>query len=159
MSNAPEDRPSTIPWPPILLAGAIVSALAVDRWVLPLPVPLAEHGLVRAAGMAVLAGAIAFSVWAGVAFRRHDTTIRPDRASTTLIQSGPFAATRNPIYLSEVVGLAAAGIVFNKLAFVLVAPLFMALVDRLAIRREEAFLRARFGAAYAHYCERVGRWL
>jgi protein-S-isoprenylcysteine O-methyltransferase Ste14 len=157
MSN-PGDAPSRIPWPPILLAGVIALAVALDRWVVPLPVPLAEHLAVRAIGFALLIAAIAVAIWTALTFRRHDTTIRPDRPSRTLIDSGPFAYSRNPIYLAEIVALAAAGVVFNRLTLVLVAPLFKVLVERLAVRREEAFLLHRFGAAYEAYCQRVGRW-
>ncbi len=158
MSNA-QDTPSAFPWPPVLLAGAIGLALAVDRWIMPLPVPFAEVGAVRAAGAALLMAAVVVFFWTALQFRQHGTTIRPDRASTALIESGPFAWSRNPIYLAETIALLGAAIVFNKLTLVLVAPLFAVLVSRLSIRPEEAFLERRFGPLYEVYCSRVGRWL
>ena len=158
MSNA-QDTPSAFPWPPVVLTGAVALALAIDRWVAPLPVPFAEFGAVRAGGAALLLGAVIVFLWTALQFRQHGTTIRPDRASTALIESGPFAWSRNPIYLAETIALLGAAILFDKLTLALVAPLFAVLVSRLAIRSEEAFLERRFGPLYEAYCRRVRRWL
>ena len=158
MSNV-HDAPSAFPWPPVLLTGAVALALAIDRWVAPLPVPFAEVGAVRAGGALMVLGAFAITVWAARQFRQHGTTIRPDRASIALIETGPFAWSRNPIYLAETIALLGAAIVFNKLTLAVVAPVFAVLVSRLAIRPEEAFLERRFGPVYEAYCSRVRRWL
>ena len=40
-----------------------------------------------------------------------------------------------------------------------VPPLFFWVLDRRFVRREEIFLRGRFGAAFDEYCGRVRRWL
>ena len=85
------DRPSAVPWPPLVLAAAIALALAWDHWVAPLPVPFAETTVMRLAGWLLLAFGLGLSGWAVVAFCRHATTIRPDRGSSALITAGPFA--------------------------------------------------------------------
>ncbi|MGE0766759.1 MAG: isoprenylcysteine carboxylmethyltransferase family protein [Hyphomicrobiaceae bacterium] len=154
-----EDRPSAIPWPPALFAASVLMALALDWWLLRLPFPFAETGPVHYAGMLLLLGAIVLAVWAMLEFRRHATSIRPDRGSTALMATGPFAFSRNPIYLAEAIGLAGAGISFNRLWLVVAAPIFLYAVTRFAIEREEAYLERRFGAAYADYKARVRRWL
>ena len=156
--DSTHDAPSRIPWPPLLLAGSIALAFTIDWWLVPLPFPLAEVAVVRAVGLLLLIAALAVIAWSTVEFGRHATTVRPDRPSTALIQSGPFAWSRNPIYLAETVGLLAAAIVWNMMALVFVAPLFVVAVTALAIRREEAFLARRFGATYDDYCSRVPRW-
>ena len=153
------DAPSAFPWPPLLLAGVVGSALAVDRWLMPLPLPFAELTAVRAAGLVILLSSVALLVWAAVEFQRHDTTIRPDRESRALITSGPFAWSRNPIYLAEIVALLGAALVFNKLMLALGAPVFGVLVTALAVRPEEDVLKRKFGLAYEDYCHHVRRWL
>jgi protein-S-isoprenylcysteine O-methyltransferase Ste14 len=75
------------------------------------------------------------------------------------VATGPFAFSRNPIYLGEVIALVGAGISFNRLWLVLVAPIFGFAVQRLAIEREEAYLERRFGSSYLDYKARVRRWL
>ena len=32
--------------------------------------------------------------------RRHETTVRPDQPSSTIVNSGPYRFTRNPLYVS-----------------------------------------------------------
>jgi len=78
----------------------------------------------------------------------------PDRLVTT----GPFAYTRNPMYLGHVIFLAG-------MALTLQSPLAAALAGATAVffhfrvQRDERRLRERFGAAYAAYLGRVKRWL
>ena len=43
-------------------------------------------------------------------------------------------------------------------AALLALPLFVAVLNTLQIRPEEAALRARFGADYVRYAQRVRRW-
>jgi len=153
------DRPKAFPWPPILFSTAVVGALAIDWLVLRLPFPWAETRLVYFLGMVILTAGIVLPIWAAVQFRRYATSIRPDRGSSQLLVSGPFAFTRNPIYLGEILILIGAGMGFNRLWFVLAAPPFTHAVRRLAIEPEEAYLERRFGVAYIDYKARVRRWL
>ena len=154
-----DDRPSAVPWPPLLLAGLIGAALAFDRWVVPLPIPFAETALLRGAGGLLLAAGFGLMVWAMVAFRLHATTIRPDRGASNLITARPFAWSRNPIYLGETAALVGAALAFNRLTLAVAAVAFAAGVTRLAIRPEEAHLERRFGDAYRAYAARVRRWV
>lgn len=153
------DRPSAFPWPPVLFTAAVVAALALDGLVLRLPFPFAETGLAHYLGMLALLAGIVLVGWAMLQFRKHATSIRPDRGSSALMATGPFAFSRNPIYLGEVIALTGAGVSFNRLWLVLAAPVFAYCVTRLAIEREEAYLERHFGAAYADYKARVRRWL
>lgn len=158
MSND-RDAPSAFPWPPVLLAGVVAGAIALDKWLITLPLPFAEVSGVRALGIGLLVAAAALIVWAAIQFKSHDTTIRPDQASRALIEAGPFSWTRNPIYLSEIIALFGSALVFNTLWLAIGAPVFGALVTALAIRPEEKFLQRKFGVPYEHYCRRVRRWL
>ena len=159
MAAPDDDRPSGFPWPPVLLMAAIAVPLALDRFVLRLPVPFAELAAVDFLGMTLLLAGLVLMIWAAIQFRTHQTSIRPDRGSNALVGAGPFAFSRNPIYLAEVVALVGAGVGFNRLWLLLAAPVFAFSVARLAIEREEAYLERRFGAAYLDYKSRVRRWI
>jgi protein-S-isoprenylcysteine O-methyltransferase Ste14 len=78
----------------------------------------------------------------------------PDR----LIITGPYAATRNPMYLGHLVFLAGLAMVTRSPLAALIAaahvPWFAA-----RVRRDELRLRERFGAPYEAYCARVPRWV
>lgn len=159
MAHLPIDRPSRFPWPPVLLVGVIAAAVAVERWLIRLPVPFAETDLLHFGGMTLLIAGLGLAAWASLQFPRHRTSIRPDRGSDALVAAGPFAFSRNPIYLGEVMALAGGGLAFNRLALLVAAPLFAYAVHRLAITREEDYLERRFGTAYFDYKSRVRRWI
>ena len=78
---------------------------------------------------------------------------------SSLVTVGPYSITRNPLYLFSFLGFTGVGLATETVTLSLVMPLFFALVYPWIIRREEAFLHERFGAAYAGYCERVPRFL
>ena len=80
------------------------------------------------------------------------------QVKTPLVTSGLFAWSRNPIFLSMRVCLAALALLQPNV--ITLALLLMGdLVMQFQVRLEEAFLREQHGAAYAHYCTRVRRWL
>jgi protein-S-isoprenylcysteine O-methyltransferase Ste14 len=94
-------------------------------------------------------------------FWRAHTTINPLRPenATTLVTSGVYAWTRNPMYLGLSVLLLGWAIRLGTLIPLVLAPLFIPLIQLVQVRPEEDALRMRFGRAYAGYCRRVNRWL
>ena len=77
------------------------------------------------------------------------------RKGDVLATTGPYARTRNPLYLGS--ALLAVGFVTASRSWVavaLVASYYLALYPFL-MRREEAELRASFGASYDEYAKRV----
>ncbi len=76
----------------------------------------------------------------------------------TMKTEGPYAVTRNPVYLAE--GAIALGIAMMSRMpwFVLATLVAGAAVTALVIEWEEVTLRERYGEAYAEYCRAVPRW-
>jgi protein-S-isoprenylcysteine O-methyltransferase Ste14 len=104
---------------------------------------------------------VAFSVAGVLAFRRARTTLdptRPEQASS-LVNSGVYRVTRNPMY----VGLACvlvAWAVFLSSAWALLGPVaYVLYIGRFQIEPEERALATLFGSEYANYQARVRRWL
>jgi len=143
-------------WPPIaiglpLVVGEATTLLAGD----PVSLPSARVP----AGLVLLA---AFSVWNGWAlllFGSHRTGLLPGQATSTLMVRGPFALSRNPLYVGLLVLYLGLCLLLPTFWGLVLAPLAVALVDWGAIRPEERFLRERFGAAYDAYAREVPRWL
>ena len=102
---------------------------------------------------------VLLKVAAMLAMRRARTNILPHRGADRLVTDGAFALTRNPIYVGNTLLLAGVGVAIPSAWMVAGALLAALLVDRLAIRREERHLSARFGEAYADYAARVPRWI
>lgn len=156
--NTAAARANTFPWPPVLLLLVIAATLALGASA-PLPWPGLDDGPAHAIGIGIGVLGLALVVSAVLALRRHRTTVMPDKASETLVTSGPYRFFRNPIYLGEVLLLLSAAEVSKNIWFVPAAVLFAALVTRLQILPEERHLEARFGQTYLDYKQHARRWI
>lgn len=103
-----------------------------------------------------------FVVLAGILeFRRAGTTLHPQKpdASSSVVRSGIYRYSRNPMYLGMLLALVAwAGWLANPAALVL-AVLFVTYLNRFQIQPEERAMARNFGTAYASYVREVRRWL
>jgi protein-S-isoprenylcysteine O-methyltransferase Ste14 len=93
-----------------------------------------------------------------VNFTRSGTTIRPDRASTSLVIAGPYKFTRNPMYVGMALAYLGLAIADRSLASLILLPVVLLVIRRAAIAHEEALLERRFGSTYTDYKTRVRRW-
>jgi protein-S-isoprenylcysteine O-methyltransferase Ste14 len=94
-------------------------------------------------------------------FAQAKTTVNPVNidAASTLVTTGIFARTRNPMYLGMTV-LLLGWAVFLSGVWTLLGPLlFVLFITRFQIRPEERVLAGKFGAAYDAYKQRVRRWI
>ncbi len=153
-ATEPEDDKRLLP--PFVFLGALVVMGALHQ-LAPgpelVPAPWNHVGWVPF-GLAV---ALAFHI--KFRFDRLGTPIRPFETSTALVTDGPFAWSRNPIYLGMVVGLAGVGVVLGTgMPFVVIPP-FAWFIRRRFIETEEQMLEAAFGDAYRAYKARVRRWI
>ena len=111
------------------------------------PLPLAKEVL----GGLVIVLAVAGRVWT--------TSHIGGRKKRELVTTGPYALSRNPLYLFSVLGTFGIGLSTGSLLIGLgVSAGAFAVLDTIT-RREEEFLHDRFGKAYEAYCRRTGRWL
>ena len=92
-------------------------------------------------------------------FRRAGGTAVPLEPPRTLVRSGLFGWTRNPIYLADLVVLVGIFALRGQLALLLYAALFGVALHAWLVLREEPGLRIRFGAEWEAYAANVPRWL
>jgi protein-S-isoprenylcysteine O-methyltransferase Ste14 len=76
-----------------------------------------------------------------------------------VIDRGPFARSRNPLYVGLLVGSAGVALVAGSAWALVALPLEWALLRWGAVVPEEHYLTAKFGVAYTDYAGRVRRWL
>jgi protein-S-isoprenylcysteine O-methyltransferase Ste14 len=149
--------PNRIPWPPILFGAAAVAAVGLGMLV-PGPDWL-RAPILAIIGWIVLIAGLVLDIAAMATMARQRANILPHRAATALVTGGPFAWSRNPIYLGNTIAMTGAVLAFANPWFLPAAVLAALAVTRLAILREEAHLAARFGEAWEAYCRRTGRWV
>jgi protein-S-isoprenylcysteine O-methyltransferase Ste14 len=157
MDNRTE-RPNTVPWPPIIFVCAAVLAFWLGR-AYPIGGSLLAADALRVLGVVGMFAGLGLDIAAMRTLRQSRANILPHRAATALVTTGPFARSRNPIYLGNTLLLAGAGLAFANAWFLLAAGIASQAVIRLAIRREEAHLAASFGAEWRSYARRTPRWL
>lgn len=158
VTDSAAERPSRIPWPPLLILATVVAAVALG-WVMPLPWPGIDDFPARVIGVSLGVIGLGLFVWAGATLARHETTVMPHKESTALVTTGPYAWLRNPIYLGDVLIFLGAGEITKNIWFVILAPIFATLVTWLAILPEERHLEAKFGDDYTAYKARTRRWI
>ena len=159
MTQAP-NAPSKFVWPPVIYGTAFLAAYAAGgRW----PAPVFHGGAPRLvalyAGLAFVAAGLLIAFLAEISFLRAGTATLPIRPATALVTAGVYRHTRNPMYLGMTLVLAGFGLAANSLWYLAATPLAMFAVLRLAILPEEAWLTARFGAAYMAWKGRTRRWI
>jgi protein-S-isoprenylcysteine O-methyltransferase Ste14 len=145
---------------PPLAVGFIIGVLIwlAKRAAPALNVALPGRHLVAA--IVAIAGAIIIGL--GIAsFRRAKTTVNPMKpeTSSSLVVSGIYQRTRNPMYLGFLLILIGWAILLsNVLAFVFLVA-FVLYMNRFQIEPEERMLASLFGPAFESYRSRVRRWL
>lgn len=145
--------------PPPLFVASFIAGLQLDR-ILALPLAPASLTLAaRAAGIGLVAVAGLLLAPAPALFLRHRTTIIPHGSARTLVTSGPYRITRNPMYLALTIAYVGAALCMNvawPLPFLMV-PVWV--LHKKIIPFEEATLARSFGAEYQAYQQRVRRWI
>jgi protein-S-isoprenylcysteine O-methyltransferase Ste14 len=110
-------------------------------------------------GLAMLCCGAALAVWSRRTMESAGTNVNPSLPATTLVMTGPYAFSRNPMYVARTGLYLGLGLVVNALCvLVAVVPLLIVMQYKV-IKPEERYLEARFGEAYRQYRSRVRRWL
>lgn len=141
---------------------AVGLAIAAAMWGLStrLPAGLAVPNPHFAAAVIALVG-LTFDILGIVSFRLARTTINPLRPARTssLVSSGVYRITRNPMYVGMLF-LLIAWTIFLASPWTLLGPLlFVLYMNRFQIGPEEKVLEGLFGEDFLDYKKRVRRWL
>ena len=145
--------------PPALVGGAAGCLMWLVAWLLP-SLRLAFPGRVVFA-VAVGCLGVIVSVAGVIEFRRARTTVNPmtPSASSSLVTTGIYAVSRNPMYLGFAMVLLGWGIYLANPASLSVLLGFVVYMSLFQIIPEERALQSRFGSGFQAYRAKVRRWL
>lgn len=151
------DAPAYRIWPPVALGvpwliGVGMTASIGDPIVLP----------VEPARIVAVILIVAFALWNGWALwlmARHRTALLPGGSTRTILDSGPFGVSRNPLYLGLIALDVALALLWPSFWALALVPVGVVALWWGAILPEERYLGERFGAEYDAYRARVRRWL
>ncbi len=139
--------------PPVWLAAHMVAA-----WVLSLVSPAVFGSFGAGLGITLLGIGILITVLAAAQMALARTTVIPRREPSSLMTTGLFSWSRNPIYLSDIIILLGVILWLDAvLALPLVAGLIWLIQTRF-IRDEEARLTLAFGPEFDLWAARTRRW-
>lgn len=155
MAEQPPDHANVIAPPPLIYAAGLLFGFLL-QWAYPMNF-LPRKGS-RAIGLLLVGVNFLIGFSAFKAMQRAQTSVRPDTPTTTLVTTGPFQYTRNPIYLSFTLFYAGISLIVNTLWPFLLLPVVLMAMNWGVIAREEHYLRQKFGQEYSQYMTRVRRW-
>ena len=142
--------------PPIVYVGSIGLGLLMHLlW----PVELLPASVGVPIGVTVVLVATTLFVSAVRTFRRAGTPVPGSLPTTTIVRSGPYSFSRNPIYLAFTLFHVGVAAWTNSLGVLLMLLPALALMGLVVIPREERYLAARFPSEYLAYKREVRRWL
>ena len=140
--------------PPIIFLGSILLGIALS-W--PWPLHFVSRS-VRLVGPLVTACAVVLYLLSYREFRAAGTSVRGSTRSTTIVRTGPYRFSRNPIYLAFILFVLGLSVWLNN-AWLLVTDVpAVGVIAMIVIPREERFLECIFKEQYSRYKAQVRRW-
>lgn len=97
--------------------------------------------------------------WSFSTLHHAGTSASLSTPSAALTTHGPFAWSRNPIYLAMTCLYMGAGLLGGSWWPSILLPMLLLTMNRAVIAHEGRYLQQAFGSAYADYIQRVRRWL
>ena len=154
----PEPKGGPLPGllrPPIIFLSAILLGIALNR-VWPLPFMPSTLGLL---GPVVTVGAVLLFLLSLREFRAAGTSVRGTQRTTTIVRTGPYRFSRNPIYVSFALLVLGLSLWLNDLWLLVTLVPAVGFIAAIVIPREERFLERNFHDDYSSYQATVRRWL
>lgn len=109
----------------------------------------------------LIASASIIGILALYGFHKHQTTFHPHtpEQTSTVVNSGIYAYSRNPMYLALVLILLALALYLKNISCFAIIPIFIGYITRYQIKPEEKVLDKLFPNDYQAYRKKVRRWL
>ena len=142
--------------PPLLFGGAVVGMVVLTMAV---PEPSFAEGWLRAVGLPPVLLGVKLHAEAWKSFRDRSTPVRADGEPRALVTGGPYARTRNPMYLAGIVILLGLTLLLGSWISLLVSAIYAVATHLLVLPPEERALEGRFGAEYRAYRSTVPTWI
>ena len=141
--------------PPIIFLGSILLGLALNwAW----PIEFISRN-VWPLGPLVSACAVLLFLLSYLEFRAAGTSVRGSTRSTTIVRTGPYRFSRNPIYLAFILFVVGLSVWLNNLWLLVTLVPAVGIIAMIVIPREERFLELNFQDQYSSYKAAVRRWL
>ena len=153
--NEPDHANVIAPPPVIYLVFVLLGLIMHYIW----PLPIIAAAKIFWIAIIIITMGVVIAILARREFERSGTSVRPDRPTTTIIRTGPYRYSRNPLYLSLTLIQTGIGVWVNSLWVLLMIIPAVLTMRHGVIVREEKYLARKFGKEYMDYKASVRRWL
>ena len=151
-----EDHADVVGRPPAVTLAALATGVVLH---LVGPVEIAPELPTWALGIPLAVFSIALFLLSVREFSRHGTPVRGTEPVITIVATGPYRFSRNPIYLSFVLLQLGIALTANSVWILLMVIPTLLYLSFGVIAREEGYLARKFGDEYGGYRNSVRRWL
>lgn len=155
----PKDSSGVFVPPPAIYLIFLIAGYSLHHfWPLPF-LPSGLKATAPVAGFAVMGLGFLLLALAEREFLKHRTSHNTAKPTTTIITTGPFRYSRNPVYLG--LTLLCTGLAIKADSIWLLGLITMAclVIHHFVVLKEEAYLERKFGEVYLRYKSSVRRWL
>ena len=101
------------------------------------------------------------AIFAILLFKKYKTTVNPlkPEETTTLVTTGIFSITRNPMYLGLFFLISSTVLFFGSWFGIIILIIFVWYINKFQIIPEEQTMEKLFGKKYNDYRQNVRRWI
>ncbi|SFK13564.1 methyltransferase family protein [Methylocapsa palsarum] len=156
MQGDDSDRPQIAAFPPLIFAGALGLGGLLDVLI---PIRFTPRAYSAPFGLFFIGCGLGFAGLALWEMFRSKTPVDPRRPTSSLVTTGVFKVSRNPIYLGMVLFCLGVSFLIHSLWFMALAAALAAVLQKGVILPEESYLERKFGNPYREYKANVRRWL
>lgn len=156
MALTMKDSANVAVLPPLIPVAAIGLGLLLH---LLFPEAFLPEGVATLVGVLLIASSVVLVAAAASELTKARTAFDVRKSTTSLVSTGVFRLSRNPVYFSMMLLCVGIATTANSLAMLLLSVPAGSMLCLLVIRPEESYLERKFGIAYLAYKARVRRWL
>jgi protein-S-isoprenylcysteine O-methyltransferase Ste14 len=144
--------------PVVIVLIAMISMFGIRQVT---PVMDYDDGIALYLFLAFVLIGVVYAIAGVYAFRREQTTVNPNHPenTSTLVTSGVYGLTRNPMYLGFLFILAGWGIYLESMYALMILIFYFYYMNRFQIEPEEKILETQFKKEFLEYKNSVKRWL
>lgn len=147
-----------VPVPPPIYYGAGFAAAMLLRSAT-VPLTLGARPTTTIIGAVVVAGGMALALGGILAVARHRTTMVPHHPVSSLVTTGAYRLSRNPMYAGLAIVYLGGAFLAGSWWPIGTLPIVLLIIRHVVIGPEEMYLASRFGDVYSRYRADVRRWL
>jgi protein-S-isoprenylcysteine O-methyltransferase Ste14 len=154
--NQKNDHAQIVINPFLIYIALALCAVAAQKFI---PLPFIPQASARIAGVIIMVINLLIGLPAVRGMLSAKTSPNPSHPTTSLVLSGTYRFSRNPMYIGLTLLFAGLMVFFQNLWGLLLTPLVIWLITIWVIIPEEKYLENKFGDEYLNYKSTVRRWI